>query len=255
MIEVENLNKSFGDNHVVKNLSVSIKDGETIVILGQSGVGKSVLLRHIMGLLAPDSGSIKVANHPIKFLKDGMISPPCVMGMLFQSGALFDSMNIEENIAFYLKQHQKKHGYTQSEIRDRVTESLQLVRLEGVEKKMPSELSGGMKKRVALARLIAYHPKILLYDEPTSGLDPITSMQIGNLIKEIQGRLQATSIVVSHDLPLSFRIADRIAFYHDGHLAYIEPPKVFAKIKDPMIQAFIENSKIAALIDQQKSHP
>lgn len=239
MIEAKEVYKNFEENQVLKGLTLTIKTGETLVILGRSGVGKSVLLKHIIGITKPDKGVILVDGIDITQLTGERLTLITKnMGMLFQGSALFDSMNIEDNTAFYLAQHgDPKTGkkYTKTEIQDMVAEALTMVGLNGVQKKMPSELSGGMKKRAALARLIVYRPSYLLYDEPTTGLDPITAMQINELIVKTQEELKATSIVVTHDIISSLYVADRLALHKDGKIAYVETPDEFLKIDDPII--------------------
>lgn len=220
MITIRNLWKRFGKTQILSGMNLDVHDGETLVLLGQSGIGKSVLLKHIIGLLSPDEGTIDI----------GGASPR--MGMLFQGGALFDSMTVEENIAFYLKEH----GHPAKEIAELVAQALELVGLAGTQKKMPSELSGGMRKRAAMARLIVYRPNIILYDEPTTGLDPIIAMQINELIVKTQKELQATSIVVTHDMCSALYVGDRLALIKEGKIAHIGEPDLFLQIKDPLIQ-------------------
>jgi phospholipid/cholesterol/gamma-HCH transport system ATP-binding protein len=221
MIRIRNLWKRYGNLDVLKGLDLEVKQGEILVILGRSGVGKSVLLRHIIGIEKPDAGSIEVNGVTISSLKkNDLYSAIKNMGMLFQGSALFDSMNIEENTAFYLKQH----GAPADEIQEKVHSALAMVGLSGSEKKMPSELSGGMRKRAGLARLIVYRPSILLYDEPTTGLDPITAQQINELIVKTQMELKGTSIVVTHDISSALFIADRLALHQDGKIIYIAEP-------------------------------
>lgn len=240
MIDIHDLCKSYGGNEVLKGLTLKVNKGETLVILGRSGVGKSVLLKHIIGIAHADRGYIEVDGVRISDLVgEKKYQVTRNMGMLFQGAALFDSMNIEDNVAFFLKQHGNlKTGekYSKGEISDRVDEALKMVDLEGAQKKMPSDLSGGMRKRAGLARLIVYRPEYLLYDEPTTGLDPITAMQINELIVKTQEELKATSIVVTHDIISSLYVGDRLALHKDGKIAYIDTPDAFLKIDDPIIE-------------------
>ena len=240
MIKVNHLWKSYEENEVLKGLSLDIYDGETLVILGRSGVGKSVLLKHLIGLTKPDRGSIDIDDVRITDLIGASLYQALHnMGMLFQGSALFDSMNIEENTGFYLRQHGNREtgkSYTKAELADTVAEALEMVGLEGTQNMMPSELSGGMKKRAALARLIVYRPKILLYDEPTTGLDPMTAMHINELIVKIQRELKGTSIVVTHDIVSALFVGDRLALHKDGKIAYIGDPDTFVQIDDPEIK-------------------
>lgn len=246
LISIRDLYKNYGDKQVLKGINLDIYKGETLVILGRSGVGKSVLLRQIIGIEKPDSGSIFVEGKEITEMSGHHLFEAIQsMGMLFQASALFDSMSVAENTAFYLKENpdiRLKRHLKPSEIKERVEEALALVGLQGTESVMPSELSGGMRKRVALARLIAYHPSILLYDEPTTGLDPITAMQINDLIVTTQRELGATSIVVTHDLCSTFHVATRIALNHDGQIPYIAKKEDFARIDDPLVKDFLKNS-------------
>ncbi len=244
MIEVKDLWKSFNGNNVIKGLNLNVHEGETLVILGRSGCGKSVLLRHLIGLEHPDSGDVIVDGKCITELREHALYQAVLeMGMLFQASALFDSMTIGDNTAFHLRHHRRQSKrFTEKDIKERVAEALAMVGLEGKENAMPSDLSGGMRKRAALARLIVYRPKILLYDEPTTGLDPITAMQINDLILKTQKELKATSIVVTHDICSAFHVADRIALNHDGKILYITTKKEFIKIDDPIVQTFLKNS-------------
>jgi phospholipid/cholesterol/gamma-HCH transport system ATP-binding protein len=242
MIEVKDLYKSYGKHEVLKGLTLSINEGEILVILGRSGVGKSVLLKHIIGLTKPDSGTIDVFGKRISDMKQKDIYKTVKnMGMLFQGAALFDSMNIGENIAFYLNQHgnpETEKPYTNEEIKEKVSYALKVVDLKGTENKMPADLSGGMRKRAGLARLLAYRPKILLYDEPTTGLDPITAGQINELIVTTQKELKGTSIVVTHDMHSALYIADKLALHQDGRIAYVDTPEKFLEINDTTIASF-----------------
>lgn len=244
MIKVHDVWKSYGKHQVLKGLSLDVLEGETIVILGRSGVGKSVLLKQIIGLEMPDQGYVevdgmKVTDLTMSTTRKGL-KP---MGMLFQGSALFDSMDVGENTAFYLRQHQH---LSSSEIRDRITLALKMVGLEGTERKMPSDLSGGMRKRAALARLIVYRPEIILYDEPTTGLDPITSMQINDLINKTKAELNATSVVVTHDIRSALAVGDRLAFHYDGKIERITSKEGFLHSEDPLIQEFLNNSILGA---------
>ncbi|MDP1607695.1 MAG: ATP-binding cassette domain-containing protein [Chlamydiales bacterium] len=239
MIRIKNLWKRYGTSEVLKGLDLDVHKGEILVILGRSGVGKSVLLKHIIGIEKPDQGTIEVNGVLISDLdKQAMREVVKNMGMLFQGSALFDSMTIEENTAFYLQQHgdpSTGHPFSPQTIRQKVQEALFMVGLEGVEKKMPSDLSGGMRKRAGLARLIVYRPSILLYDEPTTGLDPITAEQINELVVKTQNELKGTSIVVTHDIHSALFIADRLALHQEGKIIHIADPKTFMQIDNPTI--------------------
>lgn len=247
MIHVKNVWKRYGKLQVLKDLSLDILDGETLVILGRSGVGKSVLLKQIIGLEAPDKGyvevdGVRVTDLTTRAFRKGL-KP---MGMLFQGAALFDSMDVGLNTSFYLRQHYPL--LSEGEVKDRVSQALKMVGLEGTERKMPSELSGGMRKRAALARLIVYRPEIILYDEPTTGLDPITSMQINDLINQTKKELKATSVVVTHDIRSALEIGDRLAFHSDGKIAQIAPKSEFLQMDDPLLREFFNN----AIIDKEE---
>lgn len=248
MIRVHDIWKKYGKLEVLKGLYLDVEDGETLVILGRSGVGKSVLLKQIIGLEKPDKGYIEVDGERItdmdveKRIRNRSIRP---MGMLFQGAALFDSLDVGENTSFYLRQHGSK--LSKSEIKDLVANTLKMVGLEGIERKMPSELSGGMRKRAALARLIVYRPQIILYDEPTTGLDPITAMQINELINKTQNELQATSIVVTHDIRSALEVGDRLAFHEGGKITKIAQKKEFLSSDDPILRDFFKN----AIIDEK----
>ena len=241
MIKITDLWKRFGKLQVLAGMNLDILEGETLVILGPSGIGKSVLLKHIIGLLKPDAGTVDVNGVRITDLHGpDLFKAVQEMGMLFQGAALFDSMNVEENVAFYLKQHGDPatgHRYTRAEIADQVSHALEMVGLTGTEKKMPSELSGGMRKRAGLARLIVYRPKIILYDEPTTGLDPIIAMQINELIVQTKENLKATSIVVTHDMFSALYVGDRLALMKEGKIAHIGDPDTFLQIDDPLIKS------------------
>ncbi|MBX7065677.1 MAG: ATP-binding cassette domain-containing protein [Parachlamydiales bacterium] len=247
MIRIKNLWKRYGNFDVLRGLNLEVHQGEILVILGRSGVGKSVLLRHIIGIEKPDQGSIEIDGVMFTELKKNEIYHAVRnMGMLFQGSALFDSMNIEENTAFYLKQHRDiltKKRLPPEVIKQKVKEALQMVGLEGTEHKMPSDLSGGMRKRAGLARLIVYRPSILLYDEPTTGLDPITSQQINELIVKTQNELKGTSIVVTHDINSALFMADRLALHQDGQIVHVAEPEAFMKFDNPTINFLRENQQ------------
>lgn len=240
MIKATALSKSYDDIAVLKDFELEIKTGETLVILGQSGVGKSVFLKHINGLQKPDSGSLEIDGVIISDLAGPQLYKAIRnTGMLFQGGALFDSLTIIENTSFYLDQHD---DIDPQEIEDRAIQALDMVGLKGTERKMPSELSGGMKKRAALARLIVYRPQILLYDEPTTGLDPIHAAQISDLILKTQNELKATSVVVTHDIPSALTVGDRLAVLHEGKIIFIGDKEAFIHANDEIIRRFIENA-------------
>ena len=241
MIHVHDLWKSYGNLQVLKGLTLDILEGETLVILGRSGVGKSVLLKQIIGLETPDKGYVevdgkKVTDLTVNSRRTGL-KP---MGMLFQGSALFDSMDVGDNTAFYLSQHES--SLSPKEIQERVEKALEIVGLSGTERKLPSELSGGMRKRAALARLIVYRPEIILYDEPTTGLDPITAMQINDLINQTKKELKATSIVVTHDIRSALAVGDRLAFHYDGKIERITAKEDFIRSSDPLIREFLNNA-------------
>lgn len=254
IIHVHDIWKRYGTLQVLKGLSVDILDGETLVVLGRSGVGKSVLLKQIIGLEMPESGYIEIDGVRVTPLSRSSIRPNLKpMGMLFQGSALFDSMNVGDNIAFYLRQHDIH--LSESEIQDRVADALKMVGLDGIQAKLPSELSGGMRKRAALARLIVYRPQIVLYDEPTTGLDPVTSMQINELINRTKEELKATSIVVTHDIKSALVVGDRLAFHHEGKIVQIAPTKEFLELNDPLLRDFFNNAVIdKAEIENHKNH-
>ena len=237
MIEIINLSKSFNNKKVLDSLNLIINSGEVIVIIGRSGCGKSVLLKHIIGLTKPDLGQVIIDGNEITRLEENeMDKLRLSFGMLFQGAALFDSMTVGENVGFTLKEHTDA---PEKEIRAKVAGSLELVGLKGIEKLMPSELSGGMKKRVGLARAICNNPKIILYDEPTTGLDPIMADAINDLIIDLNNKLNVTSIVVTHDMVSAYKIADRIAMLYKGRIIAAGTPDEIKNTKDPIVKQFI----------------
>ena len=237
MIDIRHVYQTFGNRHILKDVSLSIQDGETMVILGASGSGKSTLLKLIIGLLRPTSGEVLVNGKDMAKLSEQELNEERRhMGMVFQYSALFDSMNVKENVAFGLRMHTK---LSEKEIEKVVQEKLKLVGLEGIEDLMPSSLSGGMKKRVSLARAIAMEPDIILYDEPTAGLDHIRSTDISLLIKNTQKVMHATSVVVTHDLKSAEMIADRMAFLYEGSFLAIGKPEELYASKDERVRQFM----------------
>ncbi len=219
IVEFENVWKRYSGKEILAGVNLQIRRGEILCVLGPSGTGKSVTLRHINGLTRPDEGDVRVFGQSVVSLSEEELSPiRRRLAMLFQGGALFDSMNVEENVAFPLQEHTTK---TPREIAETVAEKLAMVGLPGTQRKMPSELSGGMRKRVALARSIALEPEVILYDEPTTGLDPVTSEKIGHLIVDINQRIRTTSVVVTHDIVMARTVADRLAFLHQGRFQFI----------------------------------
>jgi len=237
MISVRQLSKTLGTQQVLRGVDLEIENGRTCVILGRSGCGKSVLLKHLIGLFQPTSGEVWVDGEEITKLSERKLGGiRKKVGMLFQSGALFDSMNVEQNLAFPLRETGVK---SEDEIRDRVAEALEMVDLAGEQKKMPEKLSGGMRKRVGLARTIVGRPACILYDEPTTGLDPIATDSINHLIRRLQKRLAVTSVVVTHDMKTAFHTADRVAFMHDGRIHFCGTVDEVRASKDPLLADFI----------------
>ncbi len=237
-IRIQGLTQSFGENDVLRGIDLEIYRGETLVILGASGGGKSVFLKHLPGLLRPTSGSICVDGVEISKLQERALGPVRrQMGMLFQGGALFDSFTVAENVAFPLKESGIKN---ESEISSRVAEALKIVRLPECEDLFPSELSGGMRKRVALARAVVGKPACVLYDEPHAGLDPVTADSIDHLIKDLQRDLGITNVVVTHEMRSVFRIADRIVFLGEGRVHWTGSPDELRKTTDPVLRAFVD---------------
>jgi len=236
-IHCRDLEKSFRDNAVLRGVTLEVRDGETLVLLGGSGSGKSVLLKHLNGLLRPDAGSVEVEGVRLEDLdEDDLVPVRRRVSMLFQQGALFDSLTVGDNVAFPLREHRM---LPESAVPARVAEALAMVGLDGTERLMPAELSGGMRKRAALARALALEPKVLLYDEPTTGLDPVVAAKINHLIRDLQRRLGLTSVVVTHELASAFYVADRIAFLFEGRIAFTGTPDEARATTDPALREFL----------------
>jgi phospholipid/cholesterol/gamma-HCH transport system ATP-binding protein len=231
-VEVQRLNKSFGSHHVLRDLDLTVERGETFVIFGPSGCGKSVLLKHITGLVRPDSGHILIDGEDVQ-AADGR--PRVRLAMVFQSSALFSSLSVAENVGLWLKEHRICSREESARI---VAEQLARVGLSGTEALMPSELSGGMRKRVSIARALAVGPRLILYDEPTAGLDPVLTEQIGHVIADLK-QLKITSIVVTHDLNLGFHVADRLGMIHEGRLIETGTPASVRSTSNPVVRAFL----------------
>jgi len=249
MIEIHNLYKAFGSQMVLNNLSLTVRRGETKVIIGRSGVGKSVLLKSIIGLARPDSGSVKVNGVEVTNLNDRDYNKLRMeMGMVFQGGALFDSMNVGENVAFVLDEFMSLDRKT---VHDRVRDALALVGLKDVEDMMPSQLSGGMLKRVSLARVMCMEPQIILYDEPTSEVDPITAAAINHLIVELHDKLKVTSIVVTHDMNSAYHVADSIAMLYRGQVIADGKPEDIRNTQHPVVKQFITGQALGPITEDE----
>ncbi|BEQ14394.1 ABC transporter ATP-binding protein [Desulfoferula mesophila] len=237
IIELQDIHKSFGSQRVLKGLNLKIPKGLTTVIIGRSGGGKSVMLKHMIGLIKPDQGQVLVGGHDIVGLNDHQLNQVRRrFGMLFQEAALFDSMTVLDNVAFPLREHTH---LTDQQVREKVSEKLAMVGLPGVEKKMPSELSGGMRKRVGLARAIALEPEIILYDEPTTGLDPPLSAAINRLIADTQAKLGVTSVVISHDIEGAYEVGHNIAMLYNGEIIVQGTPEEIRHSDNEVVQQFI----------------
>jgi phospholipid/cholesterol/gamma-HCH transport system ATP-binding protein len=249
MIEIRNLYKTFDKVQVLNGLSLTVRDGETKVIIGRSGAGKSVLLKSIIGILQPDSGEIKVGGTDVTKLSDKDYDKVRKdIGMVFQDGALFDSMNVAENVGFVLDEFSELSSAVK---RDRVMHALSSVGLKGIEEMMPSQLSGGMRKRVSLARALCGEPKIILYDEPTSAVDPVTADAINRLIIEMHNRLKVTSIVVTHDMAAAYRVADTIAMFYHGQVIADGTPDEIRNSRHPVVWQFINGESAGPITDDE----
>ncbi|KAA3655964.1 MAG: ABC transporter ATP-binding protein [Calditrichaeota bacterium] len=245
MIQIQNVYKSFEEQPVLKGVTLDIQKGSSHVIIGRSGCGKSVLLKHIVGLMRPDGGDILIDGYSVvKMRRRELYKTRVKIGMLFQGAALFDSMNVTDNISLGVREHRL---FPQNEIANRVAEKLELVNLPGTEKKFPSELSGGMKKRVGLARALMMEPEYMLYDEPTTGLDPVTADAINDLLISVRDRLGVTSIVVTHDMASAYKVGDSISMLHEGDVIFSGTPDAIRGHKDPVVQKFITGSKVVVV--------
>lgn len=248
MIKIVGLTKSFGTQPVLRGIDLEIETGETMVVIGQSGSGKSVLLKHLIGILKPDKGEIYIDGLEITRLGEERLQRITrKFGMLFQASALFDSLTVGENVSFGLERYT---DHSPAEIKRIVAESLNKVGLEGIEGLMPYELSGGMRKRVGLARAIAYGPEIILYDEPSTGIDPIRADSINDLINDLKRDLCVTSVVITHDMVSSYKVADRIAMLYEGRIIEIGTPADIQASSNPIIQQFIHGQAHGPITDR-----
>jgi len=246
-IRIVDLYKSFEQKQVLKGVNLEIMAGEIMVIIGQSGSGKSVLLKHIIGIMKPDQGQIFIDEEEITSLSgEALTKISRKFGMLFQGAALFDSLTVAENVAFGLRRHT---DLSEEEIQQVVRTSLERVGLRGVENLLPYELSGGMKKRVGLARAIAYNPEIILYDEPTTGLDPIRADAINDLILQLKEQLHVTSVVITHDMNTTYKVADRIGMLYDGRIIETGTPEEIKNSRNPVVQQFIHGRAAGPIVE------
>ncbi len=237
MISFSNVEKNFAEKHVLRGFSLEVPEGQTTVVIGYSGSGKSVALKHVVGLLDPDNGEVEVDGQIVHDLdRQGLVALRSKIGFVFQFSALFDSMSVRGNITLGLE----RQGMAEKEMEQRVGESLALVGLEGVEERYPAELSGGMRKRVGLARAIALRPRYILYDEPTTGLDPVTASVINELMVRTRERLGVTAIVVTHDMNSAYRVGDRIAMLYKGQIRQVGTVDQIQRTHDPIVRQFIE---------------
>jgi len=249
MIVIDDMHKSFEGQPVLRGTTLRIEKGETLVIIGRSGCGKSVLLKHIIGILRPDRGTIKVEEQDVAKLKGkDLVQLRMKFGMLFQGAALFDSLSVYENVGFALLEHTR---LPEEEIRNRVRQALESVDLAHIEEKKPAELSGGMKKRVGLARAICNNPQIILYDEPTTGLDPIMADMINDLIIRLHKQLKVTSVVVTHDMKSAYKVATRIAMLYEGVIIAQGTPDEIRNSPDPIVQQFISGAAHGPITDKR----
>lgn len=249
MVQVKKAVKAFRGHIILDSLDLEIEKGETLVIIGRSGCGKSVLLKHLIGLLRPDQGEVLIDGQNIGAMTYAQMSALRLrFGMLFQASALFDSMTVGENVGFNLIEHT---ALSRQAIAERVEEALEMVGLKGIQSLKPSELSGGMKKRVALARAICMRPEILLYDEPTTGLDPIMADAINDLIVRFHDKLKVTSVVVTHDMVSVYKIATRVAMMYQGKIIFVGTPAEIKNTTNPIVKQFITGSAMGPMTDAQ----
>lgn len=247
MIQISGLHKSFGSKSVLNGVDLAIHKGETMVVIGQSGSGKSVLLKLLIGIMTPDRGTIRIDGTEVTALPDDdRLRMTRKFGMLFQAAALFDSMTVAQNVAFGLERYA---DFSPDEVAARVTDSLAKVGLRGIERLMPHELSGGMKKRVGLARAIAYEPQIILYDEPSTGIDPIRADAINELIILLKKEMNVTSVVITHDMVSAIKVADRLAMLYDGRIIALGTPEEIRDSPDPVVQQFINGRAEGPIIN------
>ncbi len=252
MIQMQDVYKAFGANHVLRGCTLDVRDGETLTVIGGSGTGKSVTLKLMLGLLKPDSGHILVDGHDISSMNEDALSQVQKnFSYVFQGGALFDSMTVGENVAFGLQQLAQ---HPPEEIMEIVKEKLSLVGLQGIESLKPSELSGGMRKRVAIARSIAMSPKYLFYDEPTTGLDPIMSDVINELIVDLHKKLGQTGVVITHDMNSAYKISSRIAMLYKGQIIQVDTPENIKNSADPVVHQFVTGSAQGPIQMQLRAH-
>lgn len=247
MIQIKGLHKWFGTNHVLRGVDLEVRTGETLVVIGRSGCGKSVLLKHIMGIMKPDEGTVVIDGVDLFSLAPRELDAfRLKLGMLFQGAALFDSLSVRENVGFSLDEHTELPPPV---IEEKVKEKLNLVGLAGIEDLMPAALSGGMKKRVGLARAICNDPKIILYDEPTTGLDPIMADEINDLIIRLHDRLRVTSVAVTHDMKSAYKVADRIAMLYEGKIISRGTADEIRGTQDAVVQQFVTGSAHGPITD------
>lgn len=244
LFEIRGLRKRFGDEVVLDGIDLDIHAGEFLTIIGKSGCGKSVLLKHLIGLFVPDAGSITFDGQELTCLAErDWVEVRKRVGMLFQEGALFDSLSVEDNVAYALREHRVMD---EAAIEQRVAESLAAVSLPGIQKMRPGQLSGGMRKRVALARAIAMHPQVVLYDEPTEGLDPINVTRVNRLLNRLRMELGVTTVVVTHNMQSAFGVSDRLALIHGGKVVASGTPEALRKLDDPRLEPFRRASELRA---------